>query len=116
MKEVFERIAELVYRTKVLNIPIKNTKLISKPYQGKTIGSPIPKNIQHPPKKRGNVDSLFEPDWLDRLDNLRFGIEFFNYQRKRKEEDVEDEPNRPRTNTSKKEKKKKSFRKKKPNK
>ena len=56
VKEVFEKIAELIYRAKVLNTPLKNQKLIVKTYHGETIKSPNYK--------------IIDPYWLDALDNL----------------------------------------------
>ena len=56
VKEVFEKIAELIYRAKVLNTPLKNQKLIVKTYHGETIKSPNYK--------------IINPYWLDKLDNL----------------------------------------------
>ena len=51
VKEVFEKIAELIYRAKVLNTPLKNQKLIVKTYHGETINYKI-----------------IDPYWLDALD------------------------------------------------
>ena len=56
VKEVFEKIAELIYRAKVLNTPLKNQKLIVKTYHGETIKSPNYK--------------IINPYWLDKLDKL----------------------------------------------
>lgn len=54
VKEVYEKIAELIYRAKVLNTPLKSQKLIVKTYHGETIKSPNYK--------------IIDSDWLDALD------------------------------------------------
>lgn len=56
VKEIFEKIADLIYRAKVLNLPPKNQKLNTNPYQGVTIKAPNCK--------------LINPYWVDALDNL----------------------------------------------
>ena len=66
VKEAFEKIAELIYTTKILNQPIKYKKITTKPYQGEIIE--IPEKIQHRKKKK--IDSLVDPDLLWYLDQF----------------------------------------------
>jgi len=71
VKELIEKIAELVYRSKRLGGSVVGGKLIIKPYQGKTIE--IPEKIQSVPKSvpKKNIDSLVDPMWLWKLDHFK---------------------------------------------
>ena len=63
VKEVFEKIAELIYRVKNLDEHEKNEKLIIKPYQGEFIE--IPKAAS----KKASPYKIIDPYWLDALDH-----------------------------------------------
>jgi len=98
VKEVFEKIAELIYRSKGLGGPGGGGKLIIKPYQGKTIE--VPEKIQPPKKKKKNIDSLVDPMWLWELDHFKKFPRPSSYIPQTQGSYV------PQTNISKKEKKK----------
>jgi small GTP-binding protein len=65
--EIFEKIAELIYRTKVLNQPVRNQKVIVKEYRGEIINTPL--------------YEVIDAHWLDALDNRKFSIPFPAYPR-----------------------------------
>ena len=58
VKDVFKKIAELIFRIKVLNTTVKNQKIIVKTYQGETIETPKTPNYK-----------ILNPYWLDALDD-----------------------------------------------
>lgn len=66
IREVFEKIAELIYKAKELDIPEKDEKLTIKPYHGEFIE--VPEKIQ--PRKKKKIDSLVDPDLLWYLDQF----------------------------------------------
>ena len=64
VKEVFEKIAELIYRAQVLNALARYQKIIIKPYQGEFIEIP---EVAH---KRSSLDSVVDPTWLRLLHRM----------------------------------------------
>lgn len=72
VKEVFKKIAELIYKVRNFDKPEKNEKLIIKPYQGEIIE--IPEAVP----KRSSINSLIDPMFLWYLDHLpKYGPRFY---------------------------------------